>query len=362
MPVEVLARCLCGQVEAKLHLAPAETHARPWCHCGSCRYATGVLFLSDLPLLDKPSFVDRLRSYESSEQLTRYFCGTCGSHMLCHVIKDDSWDLCTGTVDKILDGGATLSQYIGGHEFLDDTVDGGLSLCLTNANGSDLDLFLQGPDQRAIPRAEYLSQLEQVSADRAKTEPAQAGGQLQASCHCGGVKYCISRPVEASGQISSPWPDLIVSSETAHAENKGDVKWWLRSTDSGTKYLAGTCACRSCRLASGVPIQTWAFVPLINIENPDGSQFDFKTGTLKQYTSYEGVYREFCKVCGATAFWHCEARPHLIDVSVGLLRAQEGARATQWLEWWTDRVSFKEHAMDTPLVAIFEKGLVAIKG
>lgn len=361
MPTKVLARCLCGQAEAILQLAPPETHRRPWCHCSSCRYTTGVLFLSVLPLLDKPPFVGKLKRYESSERVARYFCGTCGSHILCHVIKDNSWDLCAGAVDKILEGGTTLAQYISGHEFLEDTLDGGLSLCLTNANGSHLDSFLQGPDQTAIPNSDFLSRLEQISADRAGKGPAHNSRRLQASCHCGGVAYCITRPGIPSGEISSPWPDLIMPSNTGHADNKDDVKWWLRPSDSGTKYLAGTCACRSCRLASGVPIQTWAFVPLLNIEQSDGSQFDFRSGTLEHFASGEGVQREFCGVCGATAFWHCETRPELIDVSVGLLRAREGSRAGQWLEWWTDRVSFKEHAVDGPLVAEFEKGLATIK-
>jgi hypothetical protein len=37
-------------------------------------------------------------------------------------------------------------------------------------------------------------------------------------------------------------------------------------------------------------------------------------------------------------------RPDLIDVSAGLFRAEEGARAEHWLEWWTERVSFSEEA------------------
>jgi hypothetical protein len=33
-----------------------------------------------------------------------------------------------------------------------------------------------------------------------------------------------------------------------------------------------------------------------------------------------------------------------MDVSVGLLDADEGARAETWLDWWTGRVSFAEDA------------------
>jgi hypothetical protein len=150
----------------------------------------------------------------------------------------------------------------------------------------------------------------------------------------------------------------MVASQAAHSENTADVKWWLRAGD--TKYLAGTCACRSCRLASGVPVQTWAFVPKVNIELPDGLPWTFASGSLRQYNSSQGCYREFCSVCGATAFWHCEERPELVDVSVGLLRAPEGARAGTWLDWWTSRVSFREEALDAPLIEELETGLRAL--
>lgn len=310
-----------------------------------------------LPLVDEPLFAGKLKKYDSSDKVSRFFCPTCGSHMLCHVIQEDSWGLCTGAADKILEGGESLSQYLSGHEFVDDTRDGGLGICWTNVNGSPLDLFLQGPDQPAIPRSDYLSRLEHISKDLAASGQFLESGQLRASCDCGGVQYCISRPSGPSSQFSSPWPDLIVPSKTGHADNKYNVKWWLRP---GNRYLAGTCACRSCRLGAGVPIQTWAFVPLANLEFSDGSPFNFFSGTLTRYTSSKGVYREFCGICGATAFWHCETRPRLIDVSVGLLRAPEGARAERWLDWWTERVSFREDAVDQPLIAELEEGLPAL--
>lgn len=47
----------------------------------------------------------------------------------------------------------------------------------------------------------------------------------------------------------------------------------------------------------------------------------------------------------------------MIDVSVGLLRAKSGARAEEWLEWATGRVSFAEDAPDKMLIRILETGL-----
>ncbi|KUJ10717.1 uncharacterized protein LY89DRAFT_249520 [Mollisia scopiformis] len=186
-------------------------------------------------------------------------------------------------------------------------------------------------------------------------EKISSGDKLKAQCHCGGVKFYITRPNEASKKVQSPFPDLQVpyhSHSNANPENK---TWWLRDND--TKYLAGTCTCTSCRQNLGMEIQTWAFVPKCNIFKEDGSPLDFHLGTMKTYPSSEGVFREFCGKCGATVFWHCEERPELIDVSVGLLDLEEGARVEGWLDWWTDRVSFEEMAVSRSLVASLEDGL-----
>jgi hypothetical protein len=78
---------------------------------------------------------------------------------------------------------------------------------------------------------------------------------------------------------------------------------------------------------------------------------------MKTYESSKDIWREFCKVCGATIFWHCTWRPDLLDVSVGLLDPREGARAEGWLDWWTGRVSFSEMAVSTSLVNALEEGL-----
>ncbi|KXJ89404.1 hypothetical protein Micbo1qcDRAFT_212811 [Microdochium bolleyi] len=129
------------------------------------------------------------------------------------------------------------------------------------------------------------------------------------------------------------------------------------------------------------------------------------TAILKTYNSQEGVFREFCPTCGATVFWHNEERPGVIDVSAGLaglclpseefsvgdkddsstargaadrqtLRpaghsgsASAAARAVGWLDWWTERVSFFEHAaagrtgtgaaLGTKIAAELQEGLRA---
>ena len=89
-----------------------------------------------------------------------------------------------------------------------------------------------------------------------------------------------------------------------------------------------------------------------------GEPLDFeKMHDLAEYRSSEGVRRYFCSKCSATVFWCCDVRPDLIDVSVGLLDAEEGARAESWLEWRTDRISFDEDAPNRALVQSLKSGL-----
>jgi hypothetical protein len=179
--------------------------------------------------------------------------------------------------------------------------------------------------------------------------------RLKAQCHCGGVKFYITRPNASSKTVRSPFPDVMIPYHTGSSANPDNKTWWLRDND--TKYLAGTCTCTSCRLASGFEIQPWAFVPICNIFQENGQQLEYDMGSLKRYASSPCVWREFCGVCGATVFWHCEERPDLVDVSVGLLDPAEGARVEGWLQWWTERVSFEEMAVIQSLVGALEEGL-----
>ncbi|KFY06101.1 hypothetical protein V491_08857 [Pseudogymnoascus sp. VKM F-3775] len=189
---------------------------------------------------------------------------------------------------------------------------------------------------------------------------------LGASCYCGTVKFHITRPTPESTLPKSQYPDLIIPYLRRSPEivNPNDRKWWIR----GNRYLAGICACNSCRRCSGFDMQTWAFIPRANIfmHHPDKPRpLDFSNlpeGMLRSYNSSPGVTREFCPGCGATVFWHNTDRPELIDVSVGLFRAPDGARAESWLDWWKERVSFAEdrrgpHGSLWDPVTCLEKGL-----
>ena len=340
--LEVRISCLCGETAQSLLLAspslPVNTHV---CHCSQCRFVSGQLCISYLRLTGRPTSLQGLTEYQTSTSLTRLHCSTCGAHVFAHVTSHDAFFVASGVVRSDRD-----VVHVSHHIFVADTGDGGLSSFLQEIDDRKVQSFPQWPgsDQGEGAGWQTNQPLFTSREDR-----------LHGRCHCGGVEYYITPPNKLSENLSSPWPDLLVPYHSGSPDNKGDVKWWLRADN--TKFLAGTCTCRSCRLASGFPIQCWAFVPKSNISISEVEPFRFAFGTMRQYESSPGIYREFCSRCGATVFWHCDERPDLIDVSIGLLRAESGVRAEQWLEWATARVSFEEDATDQRLATSLAKGL-----
>ncbi|RDL32619.1 uncharacterized protein BP5553_09075 [Venustampulla echinocandica] len=330
---------------------------RALCLCTICRRLSGSCGISYIIVPPHQTISPTqysLTAYKSSDVLTRYFCSTCGAHVLVYVTPKKAWHLSTGTWDRT----EGLVKWTGS-KALGGTLDGGISVWLKDIVASD------SVDGTKSDLKRWMSQdmsgdiqLVPDTAMRALPEPPRKTTKLKAECHCGGVKFYITPPNEASKTVRSPFPDLMVpyhNSTSSAVENPNNETWWLRADD--TKYLAGTCTCTSCRRASGFEIQPWAFVPKCNIFKEDGAPLEFNLGTLKQYKSSKGIYREFCSGCGATVFWHCDERPELIDVSVGLLDPEQGARVEGWLEWWPDRVSFSEMAVSKSLVASLEDGL-----
>lgn len=81
---------------------------------------------------------------------------------------------------------------------------------------------------------------------------------------------------------------------------------------------------------------TWAFIPNVNIIHnkkplPDPPIF----GTIRHYASSEDADRYFCGDCGAVIFLVSKMRPELLNVAVGVLYDELGARAEGWLRWKT---------------------------
>ncbi|KAJ3579959.1 hypothetical protein NPX13_g607 [Xylaria arbuscula] len=394
--------CHCGSAKQTVRLCEQPSNAPQeisLCHCSACRHSTGSLCVSYVNI-DRPSSVEGLVEYRSnSGTITRFFCATCG----CHVFRRlesapaiDSipstklttpggykpWAVATGVIIG-LDAGnessyqsnrARLMRYAK-HINTASTKDGGLSSFMRHVENSG---ELEAVEDMTSPTGHTLT-LEQdrpEEADRIKEREEV----LNASCHCKAVQFHITRPNATSQLPRSNFPDLMIPYHTGSplVKNPEDMKWWLRpglrldsdeheaqSSQKGElrRYLAGTCACRSCRLTLGFEIQSWAFIPRANIffhirhvssseagagkDTHEVVPLDFETlpvDILMSYESSPGVRREFCRSCGATVFWRDRWRPELMDVSIGLLDADEGSRAETWLDWWTARVSFSEDA------------------
>jgi hypothetical protein len=333
------------------------------CHCDTCRSTSGMLCNAYLGLASPPISFANQTNYNSSRPISRSFCSTCGAHLFVHDKSTGEYWVCSGMIEHSGD-----VVQITHHEWVADTGDGGLATFLTQIQQRGLAAYAKDSEHQIIDSVTDCGGEESthegpedqfIKATRLPVPSLRHRGNLHAQCHCGGVEYFVTSPSELSEKISSPWPDLLVPYHSGSPENNQDVKWWMRA--EGSKFLAGLCSCRSCRLASGFPIQSWAFIPKANIKTPDSAPLDFSSGGLQQYQSSPGIFREFCSICGASVFWHCEERPDLIDVSVGLLRSKSGARAEDWLEWETGRVSFKEDALDQELVIALELGLQAVK-
>ena len=336
--------CLCRQVKVSFDVPRSKLPLRSHiCHCSSCRHNSGQICITHTlaPPDSSPLRISGpLSTYISTPTSRRHFCSHCGSS----VYDSDTED------PDIVFSPALLAKTEGiiefeRHVWAGAPKDGGARVWFP-----DLVAWAGGTNKSPkLPEVDYSSN---------KTVPSilSPTARLSAFCRCHGVKFFVTPPNEKSAKPVVAWSNLYEGSTAADdGGNPSDAKWWLRADN--TKYLAGTCTCNSCRLASGFDFQAWAFVPQVNIFQLDGQPVDFQMGTLKTFKSSEAKYRDFCGTCGATVFWRSDKRPGLIDISVGLLDAESGARGEEWLDWKTDKVSFDEDAHNKAFIGDLGQGL-----
>lgn len=406
--------CLCGDIkEPGTLLRPSSPTATfpvisHMCHCNSCRQTTGNIILS-CPLLVGPPSTEslaRCTKYASSASLLRYFCSRCGCHCFHQEFKKRQNDSSAKSSSHSAGGGGgeveeppVKKWYVNAgiierdpaqvapeeawatdlvktecHQHVADTVDGSIVPGLASLDGADIPLYL-GPSSPPSPAnqnpqpsvSEILKLRESVSVQHHDPHPPGNDQQLRAACHCGGIAFSIRRPNYALDDQGVPARHI--------ARDK-------------TKYPALFCACRYDRASSGSWfVQPWTYVPPANItftaSLTDGGGGDEDQGsssntavTLLEILDATGhrppsssaaakissripmtwsrsshdSTRTFCQVCGATVFYLNDGRPSLANVAVGILRADEGALARDWLEWALGRVVYPECATERVLL------------
>ncbi|KAH6917787.1 hypothetical protein BKA70DRAFT_882 [Coprinopsis sp. MPI-PUGE-AT-0042] len=382
------------------------------CHCSSCKHVTGQMAGSlvavsnvfhhdaDVPFHLGKGLDGNFVIYQTSQKANRYFCSVCSAHLFFEYLAapasgeegggEAAIYVATGALEKA-DGVIVL----GWHQWVEDSLDGGMADHFRAVNGQRLPRHTV---EKGTPELPVGWRDESLGA-------AVRRDALTFSCHCKNIEFGITRPTPESKLPYSGYPDFIYAHDTTHlsrTRNAEDCKWWLRPLNSAqpTKYIAGYCACAYCRLASGSDVQSWAYVPLVNIVDKNGKPIrlakdvrdnlaevrdaveklgleetlnipsprrDSDPGTkrlpgLKQYISSPGCYRESCSNCGATICAWKEGRPDLVCIATALVdEDQDGTRAEGWFEWHTDRVGFARNALSKVTIDALLEGLQAVK-
>ncbi|KAF2742773.1 hypothetical protein M011DRAFT_379280, partial [Sporormia fimetaria CBS 119925] len=288
-----------------------------FCHCTICRRTHGTLASIHARLKLGPTTgvavdLTTLTAYRSSENVTRYFCSTCGAQLYDHS-KNDAGEENYYFAVSLIDAPESTWDFKR-HIHVGSTRDGGLASWLPRIGDLDITTFQPPPTLTSQSRG--------------------PDAKLHARCHCNGISFLILPP-------SSP----AVFFTTDPTVTPTDKSKWYALND----------VCHSCRLVSGCAIVSWMF-PLashLRLENGLAWPADHVFGTARKHRSSEGVERTFCGTCGATVAYVCEERGGMVDVAVGLVdevdwdKGEEGrgGRLEGWLEWRRDGLGFKEDAV-----------------
>jgi len=118
--------CLCGRVQYKLLAQPGDFG---YCHCISCRKASGSAHAANAPVSRKEfrllKGADVLREFESSPGMFRAFCSNCGSPIYAYrVERPELLGIRLGTLDTPLENRAHEHRFVAEkaswHQITDD--------------------------------------------------------------------------------------------------------------------------------------------------------------------------------------------------------------------------------------------------
>jgi len=158
--------------------------------------------------------------------------------MFTRCSQSDAFEVMTGTLDdperfvKVVD-----------IQCVQTTVDGGFSAWLPTVGAKFLPRWSRTRDESDLLPLEWPCPLEKGHHPK---EPS-----VLAHCNCKGVSFDITRPDAKSGDFKASLPDTVTGYVDGEEPLPSAEKWWLPCDG---RYVAGTCACTSCRLASGMDI------------------------------------------------------------------------------------------------------------
>lgn len=104
--------CLCGNISEPGTLLAASTFPIDCglCRCTACRYTSGALGGTGVPLRRPPSdkTLSACTKYQSGEDFVRYFCASCGSKLFWHGLfghgsegrLKEEWEVIVGTIGR----------------------------------------------------------------------------------------------------------------------------------------------------------------------------------------------------------------------------------------------------------------------
>ncbi|SMR48287.1 unnamed protein product [Zymoseptoria tritici ST99CH_1E4] len=343
----VKASCLCGTFYHDITLPSA---AFPlyghMCHCTTCRHVSGALATTPafLPSSFEPSqpMLEKLSTFKPTQRGTVYFCPTCGAQAMgrYRISGEDEeskflWIIATGSLEQ-LDG---IVEF-GAHMQIRDTIDGGLATFLPSVDGKTLARWPANYHE-----GEQLP-FDWTGAEQGAVPEPSSKDMLHGSCKCKGTQFYIARPSTRSALTEKYWPSTPPNDCSESELPPKSETHWLQ--DNRTKFLCSLCVCNSCRLALGMEVTSWAFVPpcdiFLDAEGKTPVPHSMEFGTVKHYTSSLGIHRYFCGDCGATLFYNADDRRHYTDIAMGLFDAPGGARAESWFSWRPTGVDYAEDA------------------
>jgi hypothetical protein len=200
----ITSHCLCNANTFSLTIPASQLpldHAH-FCHCTSCRHATGTLALSivtwpgPLPPLDS----SKITTFAISDKTNTYHCSTCGTLLFEQTTDPDEpdEDPWVGVATGTLDNAASWCRFTA-HTFVPDTKDGGSAVWVDEVKGVQLKRYTEWemPGQDALLKEGWIAEVEKKAMEAPETREGEAD-ELHASCKCGGVQFKVTRPTEAS--------------------------------------------------------------------------------------------------------------------------------------------------------------------